>query len=102
MVKRLKEVCLVAIGQNLHRIKHVGKHLPTVHKEQLIEYLAFHDMYTEFHLPHATYNLFSPSLKHINLHKCAQIDDQFLKQLSHCGPQLTHLTIHGCANVSGK
>ncbi len=100
-MKKLKDTCLQCIGANLDSINGTGRYLAPIHKEILLERLVFHDMLTPDYLPYVTYNLFSPLLRRVNLYKCAQVTDNFLRQLRSCKFKLESLTIHGCPNVSG-
>ena len=100
-LKSLRDICLEFIGNNLHCITRASQYLATVHKELIIERLAFHNRFTESYLPHVTYNLFSPQLERINLFKCNQINETWLRQLAASKCQLRFLTIHGCENVTG-
>ena len=100
-MKKLSDLCLGCIGENLNCINRVRVYLTTFHKEQLLERLGFHDKLTVQYLPHITYNLFAPALKRVNWYKCEQVTNALLKQLGASGCQLRHLTIHACPNVSG-
>ena len=101
-MKKLSDMCLTCIGNNLNRINRVSTFLAPVHKEILLERLGFHDKLTPEYLPHITYNLFAPTLKRINWYKCEQLTDNFLKQLGSVGCQLRYITIHACPNVTGN
>jgi hypothetical protein len=101
-LKTLRDLCLDCVGKNLHCITRSSQYLAPLHKELIIERLAFHDCFTESYLPHVTYNLFSPRLERINLYKCNQIDDKWMKQLAESKCKLRFLTIHSCDNVKGK
>ncbi|XP_070540751.1 F-box/LRR-repeat protein 2-like [Ptychodera flava] len=100
MAKRLSDVCLECIANNLHTISSVGKYLPTVHKEILLERLANHDQLTPEYLPHISYHLLSPSLTQIRFYKCQQVTDALLKNIGKTGCKLQSITIHGCNEVT--
>lgn len=96
MVKQLTDICLGCIAQNLHLISNVGKHLPTRHKEKLLQWVVDHNMLTADYLPHVTYHLFSPALRSVSFCNCAQISDKLLVQLDACQCRLERITIDGC------
>ena len=102
MVKLLSDVCLGLIQTSLDKIPNVGSHLPTIFKEKLIERLAWHDQLTLAYLPVISYNLFTKSLRRLNLYKCEQVTDEMLLLLasSHC--KLEHIRVVGCVNVTGE
>ncbi|KAK2162790.1 hypothetical protein LSH36_91g01064 [Paralvinella palmiformis] len=81
-LKSLRDMCLEYIGNNLHCITRASQYLAAVHKELIIERLAFHDRFTDSYLPHVTYNLFSPQLEQIYLFRCNQINETWLRQLA--------------------
>eukprot|EP00057_Strongylocentrotus_purpuratus_P020225 XP_011674699.1 PREDICTED: uncharacterized protein LOC105443348 [Strongylocentrotus purpuratus] len=96
MVKQLMDMCLGCIAQNLHIISNVGKHLPTLHKEKILQWVVNHNMLTTEYVPHVTYHLFSPALKSISFVDCDQITDKLLIQLDACKCVLDSITIEGC------
>ena len=100
-LKTLRDLCLDCVGKNLHCITRSSQYLAPLHKELIIERLAFHDRFTESYLPHVTYNLFSPRLERINLYKCDQINDKWMQKLAESKCRLRFLTIHQCENVKG-
>jgi len=100
-LKSLRDMCLEYIGNNLHCITRASQYLAAVHKELIIERLAFHDRFTDSYLPHVTYNLFSPQLEQIYLFRCNQINETWLRQLAASKCKLRFLTIHGCENITG-
>ena len=102
MVKKLVDMCLQCIGQNLNNISQVGSLLPTKHKEILLQRIADHDMLTPDYLPHVTYHLFSPSLRSVRFKASEQVTDAVLMQLEACQCQLDSLVISKCNQVSGK
>ncbi|XP_077992072.1 uncharacterized protein LOC144446192 [Glandiceps talaboti] len=100
MAKKLSDVCLECIANNLHTISQVGNYLPTVHKEILLERLANHDNLTQEYLPYVSYHLFSPSLTKISFYKCYQVTDSLLKSIAAVGCKLQSITIHGCTEIT--
>ncbi|XP_030842168.1 F-box/LRR-repeat protein 2 [Strongylocentrotus purpuratus] len=96
MVKQLMDMCLGCIAQNLHAISNVGKHLPTLHKEKILQWVVDHNMLTTEYVPHVTYHLFSPALRSISFNDCDQITDKLLIQLDACKCVLESITIDGC------
>ncbi|XP_071793620.1 uncharacterized protein [Asterias amurensis] len=100
MVKKLVDMCLQCIGQNLNNISQVGSLLPTKHKEILLQRIADHDMLTPDYLPHVTYHLFSPSLRSVRFKASEQVTDAVLMQLEACQCQLDSLVISKCNQVS--
>ena len=101
MVKQLMDMCLGCIAQNLHAISNVGKHLPTLHKEKILQWVVDHNMLTTEYVPHVTYHLFSPALRSISFNDCDQITDKLLIQLDACKCVLESITIDGC-KVTGR
>lgn len=67
MVWKLSDLCLQCVEQNLARYPDLGSSLPTMHKEMLIERLAYHDHFYPEHLIHISSNLFTSALRHIIL-----------------------------------
>ncbi|XP_022080902.1 F-box/LRR-repeat protein 13-like [Acanthaster planci] len=100
MVKKLEDMCLQCIGQNLNSISQVGRLLTTKHKELLLQRLVDHDMLTPEYLPHVTYHLFSPALRSVRFKGCEQVTDAVLMQLNACKCQLESLYIAYCDNVT--
>ncbi|XP_038046356.1 F-box/LRR-repeat protein 20-like [Patiria miniata] len=100
MVKKLEDMCLQCIGQNLNSISQVGRLLPTKHKEILLQRLADHDMLTPDYLPHVTYHLFSPALHSVKFKGCEQVTDAVLMKLNDCKCQLESLYIGRCKMVT--
>eukprot|EP00057_Strongylocentrotus_purpuratus_P012440 XP_011666914.1 PREDICTED: uncharacterized protein LOC100887896 [Strongylocentrotus purpuratus] len=96
MVKQLMDMCLGCIAQNLHVISNVGKHLPTLHKEKILQWVVDHNMLTTEYVPHVTYHLFSPALRSISFNDCDQITDKLLILLDDCKCVLESITIDGC------
>ncbi|XP_063963538.1 F-box/LRR-repeat protein 2-like [Lytechinus pictus] len=96
MVKQLMDMCIGCIAQNLHAISNVGKHLPTLHKEKILQWVVDHNMLTAQYLPHVTYHLFSPVLRSISFNECEQITDKLLVQLDACKCNLESIKIEGC------
>lgn len=101
MVKALGDLCLGCIQQHLDSIPNLGSNLPTLYKERLIERLTYHDMLHKSYLPHICFNLLSPSLRHIKLYMCQQVDDHFLTLLADAQCQLEVLVVNGCSSVTG-
>ncbi|XP_070578336.1 uncharacterized protein [Ptychodera flava] len=100
MLKKLIDLCLKCIENNLHLLRNLQESLPTKFKEVVIERLACHDKFSPEYVSLIIQQLFSALLKKISFHECAQIDDDVLQKLSDSGCQLECLTIDGCANVS--
>lgn len=69
MVWKLGDLCLECVQKNLEYYPHLGQSLPTVFKELLIERLACHDRFFPEHLNHININLFSKTLRHIDLQR---------------------------------
>ena len=101
MVKLLSDVCLGVIQQSLDKIPHVGSYLPTVFKEKLVERLAWHDQLTPAYLPAISYNLFTTTLRQLNLYKCEQVTDHVLQLLASAKCKLEFIGIVRCVNVTG-
>ena len=102
MVKLLSDMCLGLIQQSLEKIPNVGSYLPTVFKEKLIERLAWHDQLTPTYLPVVSYNLFTKTLRRLNLYKCEQVTDHMLLLLASSGCSLEVLSLVACINVTGE
>ncbi|XP_071480674.1 uncharacterized protein [Diadema antillarum] len=100
MVKQLMDLCFGCIAQNLNIISSVGKQLPTLHKEKILQWVVDHNMLTTDYLPHVTYHLFSPALRTISFCHCEQINDKLLTQLDACQCRLESITIEGCKDVT--
>ncbi len=100
-MKKLQDMCLFCIANNLHKMPGVGQLLAPKYKELLLERMVTHDMLTTSYLSHITGNLFCASLKHITFCKCLQVDDCVLKQLGSCGAKFVTMKIHGCISVTG-
>ncbi|XP_072026719.1 uncharacterized protein [Amphiura filiformis] len=100
MVKKLHDICLQCIGENLHSISRVGKFLPTKHKEILLRRLVDHDMLTQQYLPHITYHLFSPAIRRVTFKWCDQVTDHVLTQIDLCQCKLDSIVITGCQGVT--
>ena len=101
-VKKLKDICLQQIGDNLHSINGVGRYLPPAHKELLLQRLVDHNKLNPELLPFITYNLFSRSLRNIELCFSEQVTDAFLGQLAGAGCKWHTLSIKDCRHVGGK
>jgi len=102
-MKLLKDLCLDCLALNLSgNITCMSRGLAPVHKELLLERLVNHDRLTEDYLPHITYNLFSPAMRHLVMNRCSQVTDDLLQLLSFSACKLTHLSITGCKSVTGS
>ena len=102
-MKQLVDLCLDCLAVNLSgNITRLSRGLAPIHKELLLERLMNHDLLTEDYLPHVTYNLFAPTMKHLVINRSAQVNDELLQLLSFSGCKLTHLSITGCKAVSGE
>lgn len=100
MVKRLGDMCLQCIAQNLNSISNVGRRLPTSLKEVLLKRLVDHDMLTISYLPHITYHLFCPAIRWIEFRYSDQVSDEVLLQLSYSESKLERITIEGCNSIT--
>ena len=100
MVKKLSDISLFFIQNNLHKIDNIGS-LPTVYKELILERIVCHDLLTDSYVPHMT-KLFSKSLTKVNFYKCEQISDYILKGIAASGCKLESLSIKKCCNITGK
>lgn len=100
MVWKLSDLCLQCIQQHLHRYQDLGSNLTTLHKEMLIERLACHDLFFPERLVHIKNNLFTSSLRHINLQRCSQITDSVLQHLGNSGCKLEVLVLNRLDNVT--
>jgi len=101
-MKQLKDLCLDCLALNLSgNITSVSPRLAPMHKQLLLERLMNHDRLTLDYLPHVTYNLFAPTMKHLVINRCAQVTDDVLELLSFTSCKLTHLSITGCKSVTG-
>ena len=101
-MKKLQDICIFCIANNLDKMPRVGQFLAPKYKELILELIVKHDMLTLDYLPHVTYNLFSPSLRELTLFKCQQVDDDILKALGCCGAQFVTVKIDGCQAVTGE
>ena len=101
MVKLLSDACLGVIQQSLDKIPHVGSYLPTVFKEKLIERLAWHDQLTPAYLPVISNNLFTKTLRRLNLYKSEQVTDHLLQLLVSARCKLEIIWIVQCVNLTG-
>lgn len=100
MVKTLHDVCLTCIQNRLDKIPDVGRRLPNVHKEILLERLVNHDILTERYFKTVKKYLFVENLRNVTLYKSNQLTDVMLKTLGERCPNIHQLTIHMCANVT--
>ncbi|KAI6660975.1 F-box/LRR-repeat protein 2-like isoform X1 [Oopsacas minuta] len=96
MVRKLYDLCILAIELNLKHIPKLRINLPGYLRELLLHRLALHNHLSPPHKPYVTYNLFSDSLKHINFSYCTQITDDLFCLLNDCGCKLTSF----CLNTS--
>ena len=101
-MKKLQDICIFCIANNLDKMPRVGQFLAPKYKELILELIVKHDMLSLDYLPHITYNLFSPSLRELTLFKCQQVDDNILKALGCCGAQFVTVKIDGCQAVTGE
>ena len=102
MVKLLHDMCLNCIRNNLDTIPDVGRRLPRILKENILNKLSDHDMFTPAYLPVIEKHLFVPELKHIAFYECDQITDSVLKQIAATGCKLQSLMINGCKKITGR
>ncbi|BFY97345.1 hypothetical protein BsWGS_00392 [Bradybaena similaris] len=100
MVWKLSDLCLQSVEQNLARYPDLGLSLPTLHKEMLIERLAYHDHFYPSLLSHISSNLFTAALRHINLQGCDQISDVVLQLLGQSGCMLEVLVLSRLKQVT--
>ena len=100
-VKKLGDICLQCIGENLASISGVCRYLAPVWKETLLQRLVNHDKLTPEFMPFITYNLFSKTLRNVEFYKSGQVVDSVLKQLRDSGCVLHSLVIRRCKNVTG-
>ncbi|XP_052099958.1 F-box/LRR-repeat protein fbxl-1-like isoform X1 [Mytilus californianus] len=100
MVKHLHDICLNFIQSNLDKIPNAGERLPTVHKEQLLERIADHDLLIPEYIPFVIQQLFFSSLRHVTFYKCDQVTDEFLCVLANQKCVLDSLTIQRCQSVT--
>ena len=101
-MKKLQDICIFCIANNLDKMPRIGQFLAPRYKELILELIVKHDMMTLDYLPHITYNLFSPTLRELSLFKCSQVDDNILKALGCCGAQFVTVKVDGCQAVTGE
>ncbi|OWF49485.1 F-box/LRR-repeat protein 20-like [Mizuhopecten yessoensis] len=100
MVKTLHDVCLTCIQKRLDKIPDVGRRLPNVHKEILLERLVNHDILTEHYFKAVQKSLFMNNLRRVTLYKSDQLTDAMLKTLGERCPSMHQLTIHMCSKIT--
>ena len=96
MVRKLHDLCILAIELNLKYVPKLRVKLPPYLKELLLHRLALHNNLSPTQQPYVTYNLFSETLKHINFSNCSQITDNLFDLLIACECKLTSF----CMNAS--
>ncbi|XP_060075518.1 F-box/LRR-repeat protein 20-like [Ylistrum balloti] len=100
MVKTLHDMCLNCVQNRLDKIPDVGRRLPNIHKEILLERLVNHDILTECYFKSVQKYLFVKNLRHVTLYKSNQLTDAMLKTLGEQCPNIHQLTIHMCTNIT--
>ena len=96
MVRKLHDLCILAIELNLKHVQKLRIKLPSYLRELLLYRLALHNHLSPAQQPYVTYNLFSETLKHINFSNCTQITDNLFDLLTACECKLTSF----CMNAS--
>ena len=102
MVRKLHDLCILAIELNLKHVPKLRVKLPSYLKELLLYRLALHNHLSPTQQPYATYNLFSETLKHINFNNCTQITDNLFKLLIACECKLTSFCMNASQGFSAE
>ncbi|KAL4231710.1 hypothetical protein ACF0H5_009286 [Mactra antiquata] len=102
MVKLLSDICLNVIQISLDKVPNIGKYLPTLYKEKLIERLSNHNMLSPDYVCHVSNQLCSSTICRIDFYNCEQVNDNVLSLIEASKCRLEFLTIHACLNVTDQ
>ncbi|XP_065920251.1 F-box/LRR-repeat protein 2-like isoform X2 [Dysidea avara] len=102
MVKTLYDCCLQCVANNLRALNRPGSYLTRTQKEDLLERMCWHELFTIENLRAISYNLLSDELNRIHMSYSEQVNDELLKLLSSCKCSPKWLTIHKCKAVTSK
>jgi len=101
-VKSLHDCCLACIARHISHFNRLGSCLSLRHKEILLERICWHNLLTEANTNSIIYNLFSHTLRRVNLSYSDQVNDKILELLGETGCLLSSITIQECPNISDK